>query len=123
MHLKLLTEFKRILKPQGILIATTRGRDFFDFCKKLRDEPNAERPGWLDASTVAFPDVENSKQSFDRGDYCYNSFNIDGRWSFWGETCIPRGYVEREWTKFFEVIDYIDDRSVCEQNVIIARKI
>jgi SAM-dependent methyltransferase len=123
MHLALLREFRRLLKPGGILLATTRDRDFFDFCQKLREEQDADRPAWVDGSKGAFQDVEKSKQAFDRGDYCHYSFNADGRWSFWGETCIPRKYVDREWSKLFEVVDYIDDREVCEQNIIVARRV
>ena len=42
--------------------------------------------------------------------------------SFFGETCIPRQYVVQNWTRLFEFVGYVDDRSLCQQNVIVARK-
>ena len=41
---------------------------------------------------------------------------------FWGEACIPKAYVEKHWTEIFDICDYMDDGSVCPQNVIVARK-
>ena len=61
-------------------------------------------------------------QRYDKGQYCYDGYGAEGRWSFWGETCIPRSYVETRWREMFEVCDYIDDRAVCPQNVIVVRK-
>jgi hypothetical protein len=40
----------------------------------------------------------------------------------WGETCIPRPYVERRWTEHFTVLDFVDDPRRCTQNVIVARR-
>lgn len=124
MHWALLKEFHRLLVPGGMLIATTRARDFIYFCKSLRDDPQLhEKPEWLRGSAVAFPDVDAATSEYDNGQFCYSSLGVgDQRWSFWGEACIPKGYVERRWREIFDVCDYIDDRKACPQNVIVARK-
>ena len=37
----------------GMLIATTRARDFIEFCKSLREDPQLnEKPAWLKGSAV-----------------------------------------------------------------------
>ncbi|MFZ0520497.1 MAG: class I SAM-dependent methyltransferase [Candidatus Acidiferrales bacterium] len=123
MHLALLREFHRLLEPGGMLIATTRARDFIQFCKNLRDDPRLEeKPNWLKQSAKTFVDVDAATSAYDNGQFCYDSLGAEGRWSFWGEACIPRGYVQKRWAEIFDVCDYIDDPEVCPQNVIVVRK-
>ena len=123
MHWTLLKEFHRLLAPGGMLIATTRPREFVYFCKALRDDPRLnEKPDWLKGSARTFANVDATISAYDSGQFCYESVGAEGRWSFWGEACIPRSYVERRWREIFDVCDYIDDREACPQNVIVARK-
>ena len=123
MHWALLKEFHRLLAPGGMLIATTRPRDFVYFCKNLRDDPRLnEKPDWLKGSARTFADVDATISAYDNGQFCYESVGAEGRWCFWGEACIPRAYVERRWQEIFDVCDYLDDREACPQNVIVARK-
>jgi SAM-dependent methyltransferase len=123
MHLALVSEFQRLLVPGGLLIATTRGRDFIQYCESLRGTPDLkDKPEWHSLSAKAFLDEAASLASYDSGAFCYGGFGIEGGSSFWGEACIPRGYAERHWPAAFEILDYIDDRGACPQNVIVARK-
>lgn len=123
LHWSLLFEFHRLLSPGGILAATTRRRSFIERCEELRNDPELEsKPDWLKISARAFPDSEASLAAYDRGEFCYDSLQAGGKWSFWGEACIPERYVRETWTRLFEICDYIDDPAVCRQNVIIARK-
>ena len=106
-----------------MLIATTRARDFLHDCKALRDDPRLdEKPGWLKPSARMFLDVDAAISAYDNGQYCYDCCGSEGRWSFWGEACISKSYVERRWQEIFDVCDYIDDRGADPQNVIVARK-
>jgi SAM-dependent methyltransferase len=123
MHLGLLKEFERLLRPGGMLIATTRRRDFIDWCRDLREDPALEeKPNWIKGSAVAFMDADAALSAYDHGEFCYASLGGTGRWSFWGEACIPKAYVEKHWTEIFDIYDYVDDIKVCPQNVIVARK-
>src|SRR5262249_40152826 len=123
MHLELLEEFRRLLVPGGLLIATTRARDFIRCCESLRHDPDLNaKPAYLAGSAKAFHDASASLAAYDAGSFCYDALGVEGRWSFWGEACIPKAYVERRWREFFEICDYIDDPGVCPQNVIVARK-
>jgi SAM-dependent methyltransferase len=96
MHLALLREFQRLLVPGGLLIATTRGRDYAKDCKLLREDPNLQtKPEWARNIASMFRDEAGTLAAYDRGDFCYEGFGVEGRWSFWGEACIPKAYVER----------------------------
>lgn len=123
MHLELLAEFERLLAPGGILIATTRGRDFIEGSARLARDPElARKPDWLRVSAGVFGDAERALAQHDAGRFCYGSHGLEGRWSFWGEAAIPQSYVEREWSARFELCEWISDRRRCSQDVIVARK-
>jgi SAM-dependent methyltransferase len=121
-HRRWLTEFKRILKPGGLVIATTWGREHIPFLETIRTQGASS---WEDhynkAIAERFPGTENALAVYDSGGF----FHIDlgyPTYPGYGETCIPKQYVYTKWTDCLTVLDYIDDRSVCEQDVIIAAK-
>jgi hypothetical protein len=121
-HWALLNEFHRLLVPGGMLIATTRARNYIYFCKNLRDDPRLnEKPLWLRQSAAAFTNADAAIFEYDNGQFCYENLG-DVNWLFWGEACIPMGYVERRWREIIDVCEYIDDREACPQNVIVAHK-
>ena len=123
MHMALLQEFRRLLAPGGLLIASTWPRAYILHCKSLREsEDKQNKPHWQSLPANVFKDTEASLDGYDSGRFCYDGFGVEGRWSFWGEACISRAYVERRWSEMFNVLDYIEDRKVCAQNVIVARK-
>jgi hypothetical protein len=123
MHWALLKEFHRLLVPGGILIATTRAREFIELCESARKDPKLdEKPVWVKGVANVFKNRDATLSAYDSEKFCYESYGEQGRRSFWGEACIPRGYVLRRWPEIFEVCDYIDDRKTCAQNVIVARK-
>jgi SAM-dependent methyltransferase len=121
-HARWLSEFRRILRPGGLLIATTRSREFILECAAARARHEAR--DWAQGTVFAFPDTAASLARYDRGEFMYEPIGggdvLDK--SFFGETCIPRGYVERKWTESFGLVGYLDDRRLCQQNVIVVRK-
>ncbi len=98
-HFGVLEEIKRILKPGGIYMTTTRNKNFISECK-------------------AFTDPAKSMSLYDLGSYCHHNYN-DERWPYWGESAISKQYVLDHWTQNFTLLDYIDDRL---QNLIIIQK-
>ncbi len=119
-HKKWLIEFNRILKPGGLLITTTRAREFIEYCSMLRNSKG--RPP--DGVETAFPHTKQSLSDYDNGMYCYYPLGggdiLDA--SFYGETCIPKGYVLNHWTKDFIFLEYIESADPELQNTIVVKK-
>jgi ubiquinone/menaquinone biosynthesis C-methylase UbiE len=121
-HLKWLAEFHRILKPGGLVVATTRPRDFILYCAEQRAQ--RQNAAWAQGTVQAFKDTKDALARYDRGEFLYEPLGggdvLDA--SFFGETCIPQAYVRQHWTRLFEFVGYLDDRRYSLQNVIVVRK-
>ena len=121
-HQKWLSEFRRILRPGGILMATTWERDFILRCAQSRE--NRKLPFFQEHLPTMFVNTEQALADYDGGRFCFDSSaeSYGAISSFLGEACIPKGYVLDNWTKFLTFLDFIEDRTMCSQNVIVMRK-
>lgn len=121
-HQQWLTEFSRILKPGGILIATTWGKEFIRHCANQRKKPASERTRYQAVLAEAFPNTSQALLDFEQGKFLYAPSVRTDNLENYGNACIPKGYVLTHWAKQFDFIDFIDDRTVYPQNVIAVRK-
>lgn len=120
-HDRWLDEFQRILRPGGILIVSTRPRAFIELCAWLRSGEAAASPASHLVSAGAFVDTKAALASYDKGVYSF-SYRSELDPPHFGEACISRSYVMENWNGRFQVLEYIDDRTRCEQNLIVAQK-
>jgi SAM-dependent methyltransferase len=111
-------EFARILKPGGLVIATTWDREFIESCRESRDE--RELPSHHAHLPTMFRDTDAWLARYDRGEFCFESYG-DEHSPWHGEACVPKEYVLRHWPQRLKVLDFLDDRGVSRQNVIVAR--
>jgi SAM-dependent methyltransferase len=125
-HIKWIEEFARILKPGGILIVTTQPRSFIEFCKSLRGVDHES--AWYQALSNSFIDTETALADYDQGKFLYSSTgasrvlsaSYDG--DFYGEALIPPDYIKREWTRYLEFRDFVDDLTLCPQAIVVMQK-
>jgi glycosyltransferase involved in cell wall biosynthesis/SAM-dependent methyltransferase len=122
-HIKWVEEFSRILKPSGLLIVTTQGRSFIEFCASLRGQKSYEHV-WHEALARAFVDTNAALADYDTGKFLYSPTGGGNARppTFYGEAVIPRAYIEREWTKFLVFRDFIDDRGFSPQALVVLQK-
>jgi SAM-dependent methyltransferase len=117
------TEFARLLKPGGVLIATTWHRGYIEMCAQSRHGPT---PGTHPGSVHAFPGrTEEWLASYDRGEMCHSPVGGGEALSssFYGETCIPSAYVQQKWARRFHFRKFIDaDMKRFWQSVIVVQK-
>jgi SAM-dependent methyltransferase len=128
-HKRWLKELHRLLRPGGILIATTWQRDHIARSESLRQLDPKSLSEWHKELTAIWVDGSRWLKDYDSGRFCYQPYSSDGHsWSyldgvsFYGEACIPKDYVISEWGKTFEFLDFIDDRELCSQNVAVVRR-
>lgn len=125
-HIEWVKEFSRILKPGGVLVVTTRDRDFILTCAKLRDASGEDVPFFSTGPAQSFIDTSKELALYDRGGYVYEPSGGGGirEGSFYGETCIPEKYVRKEWAQYFTELDFIDYKKHGQfnQNAVIAIK-
>ena len=116
-------ELARVLRPGGILIVTTQGRSFLAFCEQLRRD-GQPATAWHESLAKSFTDLGASLAAYDRGDLLHAATGggADRPASFYGETLIPQGYVERHWTRHLEFVEFTDDRAFLPQALIVMKK-
>jgi SAM-dependent methyltransferase len=121
-HLKWLEEFQRIIKPGGLLIVTTWGRDLITRCRDLRKAKDL--PPWQIHLPNMFPDTKRVLENYDNGNFSFDtSKEVHGDISTWlGEACIPKEYVVNRWGRYFNLLDFFFEDKVCLQNVIVVKK-
>jgi SAM-dependent methyltransferase len=123
-HLAWVNELSRALKPGGLFLATTQGRSFIDFCASLRVQDSLESD-WHRALARSFIDCEAALEDYDAGRFLHSpTGGGDFRPSdFYGESVVPRGFVETQWPRTLRLIDFRDDRAFLPQALIVAQRL
>jgi SAM-dependent methyltransferase len=119
-HRQWIDEFARILKPGGLLVATTWDRELIERCRDLRKEPPGSYPGLR----RVFLDTDAWLARYDRGEFCFDTSAETYKGTAWfqGETCIPKKYVLEHWSQKLDVLDYLEDRAILNQNIVVAQR-
>lgn len=123
-HWAWLQEFLRILKPGGIVVATTRNRAFIRYAAELRKR--SEVPPQGRGTANVFMNTDEILRRYDDGEYCFEVYE-SGREAlkgFYGEACIPKQYIEKKWSKIFSSVGFLSqaEHKSFDQNVLIAKK-
>lgn len=133
-HLAWRTELARVMKPNGILFATTQARWFFDECRQSREHPDQISDKWHEELAKCFVDYEASVSEYEAGEFLFaadkptappTTTQISQRLGpeLYGQAVVPSGYFESQWSEAgFELLEFVADRSLCEQAIAILRK-
>ena len=113
-------EFSRILRPGGIVVATTRSRRFIELCESLRGRPHPESLHLAGA----FLDTDDSLRRYDRGEFLYSAVGGGGPrdTSFYGEALFSCKYAIDHWAEYLELRGFIDDENYDAQAVMVLQK-
>lgn len=114
-----IAEFARITKPGALVLMTTQGRSFIDFCRGVRESGDRSHP-WFVSLSKAFVDVEQAYRDYDAGTFLHYGEGQYG--GTYGESLISRGYIEARWGQYFDLVDFIDDRAVLPQALFVLRR-
>jgi cyclopropane fatty-acyl-phospholipid synthase-like methyltransferase len=106
-------EFARILKPGGVLIVTTQGRNFLDFCESKQGV--AQENEWFQGLAQSFLPIEKSKADYDAGKFLFDSHINEAdaalKRSHYGDALIPPEYIQKNYTPYLDLIDFVQDHT------------
>lgn len=117
-------EFRRLLKPGGLVGVTTRARGFINWTAKLR-ENQKDLPAHARGSDVAFVDTDDALRRYDAGEFVFDQERTSGPLKDvgYGEACIPKAYVERVWAPQFDKVLFVPAHEAkTNQSLIFCRK-
>lgn len=122
-HLQWMREFRRILKPGGIVVATTRSIDYLRRMDRNRKSQVSQGLMTSMLATGSFPDLAATFAQYERGEYCYSGTGGGGPLdeSFYGEACIPPSYARTRW-EGFSLLEAIEPHGALDQVTFCAQK-
>lgn len=115
-------EFRRLLSPGGVVLATTRPRESLAAFARLRSSGTV--PDFALGAAQAFPDAEATLRAYDAGEYCFSpTGGGPGLEGFYGETLIPLAYARRAYGPWFASVDLLDhlQHGRFDQNLLILQ--
>jgi SAM-dependent methyltransferase len=121
-HVAWMEEFRRILKPGGILVFTTQARRFLTWTEGLREQPEEALSVWERSLRTAFPQVGRALVEYDAGQLVFAATGGGDHRpsSFYGEAAIPEAWLRARWEgQGFALRAFIDDQVRCPQAVAI----
>jgi hypothetical protein len=117
-HSAWLDELGRLVKPGGLLILTVRPRYFLEYFAKAASH-SSRKPA--EALEGLFTEPEQALADYDSGGFVFAPYRYSSYGDWCGEACIPRAYVEREWTSRFELLDYMEKPDRFLQDLVVLR--
>jgi len=101
-----ISEFSRILKPGGLLIATTRDKSFLDACEALRGKDHGS--AHQQTMSKIFTPVSKYKEDYDSGKFVHAATGGGSvrNETYYGETLIPKAYIEAQFTKYLGLREF-----------------
>ncbi len=123
LHVQWVREFKRLLRPNGILVATTHSRRFIEFCAELRGNQEFSSP-WHAALARSFLDTRATLAAYDAGEFVYApTSGGDGLPAErYGEAVVSPQYVRATWPPYLEPVEFVDDTGVLPQALLVGRR-
>jgi SAM-dependent methyltransferase len=116
-------EFARVLRPGGIFLATTQRRSFLDFCESLRGKGDSRENPWCRSLARSFLPVAKAKEEYDSGKFLFSDGGgFYGDNPHYGEALIPKSYIEREYSRYLILRDFLDDPARLPQALFVMQK-
>ena len=120
-HRVWMNEFKRVVRPGGVVALTLEPRRFLDFIASI--PANADSP-WHQGLRRFVPQIPELRARVDAGEIAYlptgGGEELDA--SHYGDSVVPLRFIENYWGPEFQVRDYIDDPNRFWQAVLILQR-
>lgn len=118
-HLHWMREFARVARPECVCVLTIEPGRFIDFIDTI---PNDTEHGWYQELSKHKPQVPEFKQAFDTGKLVFMQTN-EGFEEIYGDAVVPLAFIEREWSPYFKILNYIDDPEQFWQAILVVQRL
>ena len=120
-HLHWLAEIARVLRPGGVFALTLEPRRFLDHVAAI---PADTQDGWAKQLLPFADQVPELKRRFDNAEIAFMPTGVAGDFAseFYGDAAVPLGYVERHWSEWFALREYVDDTTRFFQAVLVVQR-
>jgi SAM-dependent methyltransferase len=107
-------ELARVLRPGGLLIATTQARWFIDECEEFANGTTPRTHFWHEGLAKSWlgKTPNEARAAYDRGEFIYASTggSLDPSGQLYGEALVPEEYARTIWGRTLELVDFTMDR-------------
>jgi hypothetical protein len=66
--------------------------------------------------------LNQTMQKLNSADFCFTPLVHEGEWAYCGEAAISKNCVLKNWGYGLTFVDYIHDRNLYGQNVVVMKK-
>lgn len=121
---KWMEEFHRITAPGAVVILTTRGSLFMDYCESLQGRGLDGYSHWL---SIMFDDFRQARRRYDQGEFLHsNALGLTGGGvltpDFYGETFIPEQYARQAYGDLFDLMAFKVNPAIPLQPIMLFRR-
>jgi SAM-dependent methyltransferase len=117
-HLHWMRELTRVARPGCVFCLTLEPRRFIDFVGKVSTKAPHE---WHRRLAAHKPRVREFRKAYDAGELVFMPTN-EGVEDTYGDAAVPLSFIERNWSPWFKVIEYIDDPRDFWQAVLVVQR-
>jgi SAM-dependent methyltransferase len=117
-HIHWMRELARTARPGCIFCLTLESRRFIDFVRSVPEDAPQE---WHRMLAVHKARVPEFYRAYDSGQLVFMPTN-EGFEETYGDAAVPLSFIERTWSPYFKVLNYIDRPRKFWQAVLVVRR-